>query len=87
MDKLSIYEIVTKLCGDIVPVGESYGDEKRLSNLQTTIELVDTIISEIEFVRGYKHNQAYSEQRIGVTADDFLRDMYEQLKDYYIKGE
>lgn len=85
MDKLSIYEIVSKLVGETIPVGETHTDNKRFENLNTTIELVERLLYDIKYVSQYKDNQEYSMSLIGTTADDFLKETYRELFDDFEK--
>ena len=44
------HEIVKKLIGPIMPVGESHADEDRFRNLQDHIDLVDDLVRELHSV-------------------------------------
>jgi len=69
---MNIYEIVTKLVGPIMPVGETNTDDKRLENLKTMCDLVDKLLCDIYEVAPNMHRHEYSMKRAGEHADEFL---------------
>ena len=68
---MDIYKVVKKLIGEIDPVGETNEDTKRLENLEETIELIKSLLSDIESVSINRNRQEYSMKEIGITAYNF----------------
>ena len=66
------YEIVKKLIGPIKPIGNTEIDNERFEYLRETIELVDVLVSEIEYVAGDNTANERSIKRAGDFATDFL---------------
>ena len=66
------YEIVKKIIGPIKPVGDTEVDNERFENLRETIEVVDVLVSEIEYVAGRNSSNEYSTKRASDFATEFL---------------
>lgn len=66
------YEIVKKIIGQIKPVGSTEIDNERFENLKATIELVEVLMAEIEYVAKGSNAHEYSIKRAGEYASDFL---------------
>ena len=77
----TVYEVVTKLIGNIEPVGETYQDEKRYENLKVMTELVDRLIFDLVSVAGERNRQEHSINRDGKFANVFLYDLRESMED------
>ena len=70
------YDVVRRLIGRVVPVGDSNLDVERLANMQQLIELAENIIGDISNVADeYKDSYCASEKRIGNLADEFMKDL------------
>ena len=67
-----IHEIVTKLVGEINPVGETNIDNKRFENLKVMTDLVDDLLSDIDHVAWCNNSPEYSVNRAGQFALSFL---------------
>ena len=67
----SIQELVQRLVGPIMPVGESHTDGPRLQNLYVMIDLVDKLLTDIDRVASCKHRIEYSMRKAGETASAF----------------
>lgn len=69
---MEMIDIVRKLLGPIEPVGESNADERRLKNLEATIEVVENLLDDIRSaarsVDCFEHSMAV----IGKRAKRFL---------------
>ena len=55
---MELYDVVMKLTGPVMPVGDSRQDEERLKNLVELCDLVDrlhTEIDEVASMRGWDH--------------------------------
>jgi len=65
---MDIYDIVHKLTGQILPVGETSEDERRLENLKVVCELVNKLVREIEIV-------SMNKNKAGKYADTFMKDL------------
>jgi hypothetical protein len=74
-DGMDIYAVVVKLAGPIMPVGETYEDERRLESLKELTKLVDKLISDIDEVGMLKNSPQYSRKKAGKYADKFLTDL------------
>jgi len=69
---MEIYDVVKKLIGGIDPVGDSGVDEKKYENLETHIELVYKLLSDLNDVARNKDRIEYSIKRAGKKAAYFL---------------
>lgn len=69
------YEIITKLVGPIHPVGESHTDGKRFKNLEETIDLVESLLFDLEEVAGNANRQEHSLNKAGKRAKEFLEEL------------
>lgn len=70
---MDIYEIVKKLVGKIDPVGESNTDEDRFENLKVMTALVDSLLTDIDYVITLNANRTeYSRKRAGEFARKFF---------------
>lgn len=67
------YDVVKKLIGNVMPIGETNQDEIRFKNLEAMCDLVEELLSEIDDVATYnKNKQEFSMRRSGEFADKFL---------------
>lgn len=73
---IDTYAVVKKLIGNIAPAGESHVDEKRLENLKQHIDLVSSLLHDLQCIRHYKDRPEHSIKLIGKEADDFLTDYF-----------
>ena len=62
-----IYNVIQKLVGEIVPIGESNVDRERLANLKTLIEVMTMFLREINFVK--THNADRMEHSMKIIAE------------------
>jgi hypothetical protein len=69
---MKIYEVVVKLIGPIMPIGETNTDDERLENLKEMTNLVDRLIYDIGCVIHNKNRPEYSMKKAGKFADDFF---------------
>jgi len=76
---MDLYEIVTKLTGPIGSVGETNADNDRHAALDTTIELVDKLISDLETAARTAHYPEASRAKIGKRAGYFLAGLRDSL--------
>ena len=70
---IDTYDVVTKLIGDIDPVGETHTDNKRLENLKALILLTNKLMGDID--RVYRLNKDFhqaSMKEASNTAKAFL---------------
>ena len=66
-------EIVKKLVGNIDPVGETNEDNRRFENLKTMTELVDLLLTDIDYVAlENAHRDEFSRMRAGEFAKKFF---------------
>lgn len=71
---MSISDILGKLFGKIVPVGETNQDNIRYENIQNYYEALCYIVSTLRIASQYKDRQEYSMQKIGKECFDILRE-------------
>ena len=75
---MEMIDVIRKLIGPIIPVGDSRADEERFVNLVKTIHIVDKLLFDIDRVSASKGRQEASMNKAGERAMKFL----ESLKDY-----
>ena len=73
MHSIEVYEVVKKLVGSIVPVGETNEDDRRFDNLKVMTDLVNRLLTDIDYV-AYNHKDSYefSRKRAGKFASEFF---------------
>ena len=76
---MDIKEIVQKLVGSITPAGESHLDTKRLKNLKIICGLIEDLVYEVNYVSRAKNRYESSMKVMGEYADNFLRNLKEEL--------
>jgi hypothetical protein len=69
---VNLKEIITKLTGNIYPVGSESEDEKRLDNFNERAELALWLVSDISYIRRYSGRTEYSVKKIGKQAVDII---------------
>ncbi len=73
---MELYDVVKKLIGRIKPVGETTLDNIHYRNMQTLIDLVDSLVDDIEEVATrHKDSPEHSVSRSGRLADSFIRSL------------
>ena len=72
---MELYDVVCKLIGPIMPIGETNTDDKRFESLKQTTELVDRLVFDIDMVVPNKNRVEFSMKRAGEFADKFLGDV------------
>jgi len=80
-DIMEIYDVVHKLIGNTVPIGESNTDDLRFENLKALALLVDKLIYDIEYISRQKNRVEYSISRAGKFCDNFLEKIALECKD------
>jgi hypothetical protein len=81
MTELVLHEIIKKLVGDVMPLGDSSRDSERLKNLETLCGLTNRLITRIEEISiRCKGSHEDSVQRIGNTANKFINQLGERFK-------
>jgi len=73
--EINLHEVVMKLAGPIMPVGETREDERRFNNLSRTIELVDLLLFDINQVVPNKNCVEGSMKKAGLKAAEFFADL------------
>ena len=81
MKEYSISKIVNAIIGSIDPVGETYEDDRRYENLETTSELVDSITDQLIYISRFRNRPEASIKRAGNMAHCILQDLQEKLND------
>ena len=76
---MDYYEIVTKLAGPITSTGRHEVDTMRRENLLAIQNVVDRLVMDLIDLRGDKDSHEASVKYLGMTADEFLRDLYDTL--------
>ena len=74
---MDIYDVVTKLIGPIMPIGETNTDEKRFENLQEMVSLVNELLDDIHSVTVHKTRGEWSMKHAGEYADKTLKEIGE----------
>ena len=69
---MELHEVVMKMVGPVMPVGETREDERRLENIKKLTELVDRLLFEIDAVSHNADRVEASMKAIGVRARDFM---------------
>jgi hypothetical protein len=72
---MEMIDVVRRLLGPIEPVGESNEDERRLKNLEATIEIVDRLLCDIGSAAQDADRVEHSMRVIGQRAKQFLADV------------
>ena len=50
MDADTVYEVIKRLTGSIYPIGETNADNKRYENLKVLLDVIDTLLKDIDNV-------------------------------------
>ncbi len=72
MPEVDVYDVVKKLIGPIVPVGDSNTDSYRLENLKQLTSVVDRLVIDINGVGCGKDSPFHSVKVAGQHASMFL---------------
>ena len=72
---MNIYEIVKKLIGPIMPIGETNSDADRLKNLEETFYLVTKLIYDLKVIAELSNRPEFSLSNAGKKADQFLTEI------------
>ena len=75
----TINEVVLKLVGDIDPIGESSHDEKTIKNMETFIDVVDSLMGEIRRRMSYRYSPMGSVKEVGDMANEYFNALSESL--------
>ena len=78
---MDVHEVVEKLIGNVIPVGETNEDDRRYENLKNLTELIDRLIGDLYRVSANRNSAKFSVSRAGKHADGFLRDLGEALEE------
>jgi len=68
---MEIHDAVKKLVGEIDPVGETNEDNRRYENLKVMADLVDKLLTDIDYVAQQGGSYMSSVSRAGKYASDF----------------
>jgi hypothetical protein len=71
--KIDLIEVVRRLTGPILPVGETHEDAARLGNLESVIHLVDRLICDLEDAAVNADRREASMRAIGQRAQSYLK--------------
>jgi hypothetical protein len=71
-NKMTLYEVVTKLIGQVNPIGETSEDNRRFNNLKIMTELTTLLLKDIDEVATAKNRYEYSMKRAGEFASKYL---------------
>lgn len=75
MNADTVYEVISKLIGDIHAVGETNADNKRLNNLKEQISLIEKLIFDVHLAATTKDRVEASMKKIGTVAFNFLNSL------------
>lgn len=70
---MELRDIVMKLIGPVMPIGDSREDKIRLVNMKKLIDLTDSLLCEISVVSRCASREEASMKAIGVYARDFVQ--------------
>lgn len=68
-----LIDVIMKLNGDIVPLGQSHTDTERLENLNNLIKVVSELLIKIDGVSMYYLSHQHSLKEAGSCAAEFLK--------------
>lgn len=73
LGRMTIYDVVYKVVGEIEPIGETNEDNRRFDNLRAMTHLVNLLITDIDAM-AYRNKDRveFSMKRAGKFADEFL---------------
>ena len=87
MNKLSMKtkeEVIEYIIGPINPVGSTHIDRARIENLKDLLEILEKLVFQVDQIVIHNKNRPEMSMRdAGKIADDFLRDIRDQLNDDY----
>ena len=83
MESYRLVDLVRKLIGPIVPVGDENIDPKRLVNLRQLTLLVEELIGDIEVVAENVTREEWSMNQVGLHALHFLEEVGENCYGNY----
>lgn len=66
------YDVVIKLIGHIMPIGETNEDDRRFESLKATTDLVNLLIEDIDRVSQASHRGEFSIKRAEQFSKKFL---------------
>ena len=66
---MELIDVVRKLVGPIMPIGETNEDNRRYENLGAMVELVDRLVFDIDQVAMQKNRVEFSIKRAGERAE------------------
>lgn len=69
---MTVCDVVFKLTGSIIPVGDSHEDARRLDNLKVVCELVNTLVADIDQVASATGDHMASIKEAKNYAEEFL---------------
>jgi len=72
---MGLHDVVSRLIGPTLPVGEAHEDNRRLSNLEALIGLTDNLLRRIDFIAELKSSSQHSVSTAGKRATKFLVDL------------
>jgi len=82
------YKVIKKILGDVYPVGETYEDAKRNTNLKEMLEVVALLLEDIHKVAENKDRVEWSMREAGKMADKFLVELsFDIENDHHIPQE
>jgi hypothetical protein len=75
---MEVYDVVKKLIGPIEPVGEANIDNIRFENLKEMCDLVEKLLSDIQYVVSFKDCSEFSRSNAGKKAEKFLKSIKDE---------
>lgn len=86
MDYSIIYEVISRLNGDIEAIGDALKDIERNSNLANLCMLLNLMLEEVIEITG-KNDQRSSVRENIMIADSWLETFKRTLDDFYLDKE
>lgn len=81
LDPRVIYTVVSRLIGDIEPVGATHTDEVRKEQLKTHIDVLNMLVDDVLFVTDKAGDYRESVKEIGEIAHKELERLIESLSE------
>ncbi len=77
--ELFLSDVVMRIVGPVMPVGDTYADGKRLTNLENLTDLIGELLIEVQSAAASCDRPEASMREIGIFARDFLAELREIL--------
>jgi len=76
---MDLYDVVRKLTGPIIPIGETSVDDRRFANLDDVAGLAGELLADIIEVARHRDRQEHSISKAGKFAQKFLMEVVDEI--------